>query len=286
MVSQKERQPFTEVQRKHLPGRPVVRNAALAFLVGGAISAAGEGVRQVFLWRGLSPETAGAPTAAVMIFLGALLTVLGVYDELARVGGMGAALPVTGFANSIVAPAMEFKRAGWVMGVGARMFTVAGLVVVYTMVTSFAVGLIYYLVFHPRWAARGEAAGDSPAARWRARTSLGGERGGDGGTAGARRAEAPGAADRAVHEPARDPRHGGRGGAHGGKGAPGPPLRRGDAGRAPGPGQLGAGRGALSRKDRAEGGGQGRPPAGGPGLRDCRRPLEPARRLLLRRADP
>ncbi len=149
-VGQKERQRFNLLQKKHSPRRPVARNAGLAFLVGGAICAVGEGVRQFFLWRGLSPETAGAPTAAVMIFLGALLTGLGVYDEVGRLGGMGAALPVTGFANSIVAPAMEFKREGWVMGVGSRMFTVAGPVVVYTMVTSFAVGLVYYLLFHPR----------------------------------------------------------------------------------------------------------------------------------------
>lgn len=133
-----------------MPPRPVLRNGILAFLVGGGISSVGEVARQGFLRLGLGPDLAAGPTAAVIIFLGALLTGLGVYDEIGRVGGMGAALPVSGFANSIVAPAMEYKREGWVLGVGAKMFIVAGPVIVYGLVTSFTIGLLYYLLYAPR----------------------------------------------------------------------------------------------------------------------------------------
>jgi stage V sporulation protein AC len=80
-----------------------------------------------------------------MIFLGAFLTGLGVYDKLGKHAGMGSALPITGFANSIVSPAMEFKQEGWVMGVGARMFTVAGPVIVFAVVTSFVVGVLRFV---------------------------------------------------------------------------------------------------------------------------------------------
>lgn len=145
-----QEQQFKKLQRKHVPPRPVFRNALMAFLVGGVICVVGEGVRQFFLSRGMGPDAAAGPTAAVMIFIGALLTGLGVYDEIGRLGGMGAFLPVTGFANSIVAPAMDFKREGWVLGLGAKMFIVAGPVVVYGLITSLAVGLVYYLLYAPR----------------------------------------------------------------------------------------------------------------------------------------
>lgn len=149
-ASKNEQQNYKKLHKKHAPPRPVLRNVLAAFVTGGGISLVGEGVRQFFLAQGLSPDRAAGPTAAAMIFLGALLTGLGIYDRIGRFGGMGAALPITGFANAIVAPAMEFKREGWVMGVGAKMFVVAGPVVVYGLITSFAVGLIYYLLFNPR----------------------------------------------------------------------------------------------------------------------------------------
>lgn len=127
------------------PPRPVLRNAVAAFFVGGLICVVGQLVMNFFIGRGVPAKEAAGPTAGVMVFLGAFLTGIGVYDIIGRFGGMGSALPITGFANSIVSPAMEFKREGFVLGVGARMFVIAGPVIVYGLVTSFVVGLIKML---------------------------------------------------------------------------------------------------------------------------------------------
>lgn len=149
-VGKAEQQRLKRLQKRFAPPRPLGRNLLAAFVTGGAICVVGEAVRQVFIGQGMSPERAATPTAAVMVFLGSLLTGLGLYDRIGKFGGMGAALPITGFANAIVSAGMEFKREGWVMGVGARMFVIAGPVIVYGLVTSFAVGLIYYLLYSPR----------------------------------------------------------------------------------------------------------------------------------------
>lgn len=126
------------------PKPPMGRNAFWAFIVGGAICAVAQGMLFFFTAMGLGSDNSAAAMVMVMVFAGALLTGLGVYDNLARLGGAGAILPITGFANSIVAPAMEFKREGFVSGVGSRMFTVAGPVLVYGLVTSVLIGLLAY----------------------------------------------------------------------------------------------------------------------------------------------
>lgn len=127
------------------PKPPILKNALWAFVVGGLICTLGQVIQNYFVGLGLSPKEAGGPTSAVLIFLSALFTGLGVYDELGRRAGAGSIVPITGFANSIVAPAMEFKREGYVFGVGAKMFVIAGPVIVYGLVTAFFVGLIYWL---------------------------------------------------------------------------------------------------------------------------------------------
>jgi len=119
-----------------VPPRPILRNVALAFVTGGAICAVGEIVLLWLLGFGLQENRAIAFTAAIMIVAGATLTGLGVYDEIGRAGGMGSALPITGFANSIVSPAMEFKREGFILGVSAKMFNVAGPVIVYGLLSA------------------------------------------------------------------------------------------------------------------------------------------------------
>lgn len=144
-ATQSETQQYKQLQQQNTPPKPLLRNVFWAFVVGGIISVIGQAVFSFFVSRGLSEELAPAPTAGVMVFLGAFLTGLGIYDELGRFAGMGSALPITGFANSIVSPAMEFKREGWVLGLGARMFAIAGPVIVFAVVTSWIVGLLHFV---------------------------------------------------------------------------------------------------------------------------------------------
>ncbi len=149
-ATKQQEQQYKKVVQKAAPPRPVLSNTIYAFIVGGAICAVGQIFLSNFLEMGMPLRQASNFTAVAMIFLGAFFTGIGVYDDLGRVSGMGAALPITGFANSIVAPAMEFKREGFVLGVAARMFTIAGPVLVFVTVASSLIGLIYWaLWFRP-----------------------------------------------------------------------------------------------------------------------------------------
>ncbi|MDD2430090.1 MAG: stage V sporulation protein AC [Firmicutes bacterium] len=117
-------------------------NILRAFLVGGSICLVGETIKTYLISYGMSVETAGIWMSISLIFLSALLTGLGVYDEIARFGGAGSAIPITGFANSIVAPAMEFRSEGAILGLAARMFVIAGPVIVYGLISATVFGLI------------------------------------------------------------------------------------------------------------------------------------------------
>jgi len=125
-----------------LPKPVLWRNSVTAFLSGGATCLLGQFIQNLFLAAGFSSVDAANPTVATMIFLASLLTGLGLYDRIARWTGAGTAIPVTGFANSMTAAAMEFKKEGLVLGVGAKMFTLAGSVIIFGVVTAFVVGLI------------------------------------------------------------------------------------------------------------------------------------------------
>jgi stage V sporulation protein AC len=124
------------------PKPPRMRNAVAAFVTGGLVCLLGEAVTD--FWEAvmkISHKQAGDPAVATLIFIGALLTGLGWFDKLARFAGAGLAVPVTGFANAMTASAMEFKQEGLVFGVGGRMFQLAGAVIVFGVVTAFAVGV-------------------------------------------------------------------------------------------------------------------------------------------------
>lgn len=143
-------QAYQETARAMQPRRPIFRNTVLAFLIGGAICALAQLFLSYLLGRGMPQKEALAATSGFMVFWGALLTGLGVYDVIGRVGGMGAALPITGFANSMVSPALEYKREGYVLGVGAKLFTIAGPVIVYGLVAAVLVVLLRWLITgHP-----------------------------------------------------------------------------------------------------------------------------------------
>lgn len=135
---------YKKLAKSATPKPTLVKNIILAFLVGGAICAFGQVIINFFVQMGLQKEDASTAATALLILLGALLTGLGVYDEIGKYAGAGSIVPVTGFANSIVSPALEFKREGYVMGVGAKLFTVAGPVLVYGIAASIAIGIITY----------------------------------------------------------------------------------------------------------------------------------------------
>ncbi len=130
---------YARLVRRRGPKPPILRNVVWAFVVGGAICAFGQLLLGYLLTRGLALREAVPPASSLMIGLGATLTGLGVYDEIGKRAGMGAALPITGFANSIVSPAMEYRREGLVLGVGARLFTIAGPVIVYAIAAALIV---------------------------------------------------------------------------------------------------------------------------------------------------
>lgn len=126
------------------PKPTLVKNIFMAFIVGGLICTLGQLILNYFLSLGLAKLDAGAATSAVLVFLAALLTGLGIYDSIGKYAGAGSIVPITGFANSMVAPALEFKKEGFVLGVGAKLFVIAGPVLVFGFVTSWIVGLLTY----------------------------------------------------------------------------------------------------------------------------------------------
>lgn len=130
---------------RKVPKPTYLKNMILAFIVGGSICTIGQFINNYLSSNGYNEELAGMGTSIAMVFLGALLTGLGIYDKIGKIGGAGAAVPITGFANSIVAPAMEYKREGFIFGVAAKMFIIAGPVLVYGIGSSVIVGLLSIL---------------------------------------------------------------------------------------------------------------------------------------------
>ena len=133
---------YNKMIQKYRPDKPKKVNLFFAFLIGGAICALGQVFIELLKITGMAEAQASPLATIILIFLGSLLTGLGVYDEIGQIGGAGAAVPVTGFANAIVSPAMEFKQEGWILGLGAKMYIVAGPVLTYGMVTAFLMGIL------------------------------------------------------------------------------------------------------------------------------------------------
>ena len=125
---------------------PMGRNMVWAFLVGGLICTAGQGLTQLYQSYGLDQDQAGTATSVTLIFAAALLTGLGVFDKLAKRAGAGTLVPITGFANAMVSPALEFKSEGLITGTAAKLFTVAGPVLVFGISASVVYGLILVLL--------------------------------------------------------------------------------------------------------------------------------------------
>lgn len=142
----KLRKEFDRVKDQSKPKVPYFKHAAIAFVVGGIICCIGQLITDSFMHWGLNQAEAGMMSTIILVFLGSFLTGIGVYDKIGCCAGAGSIVPITGFANSIVSCAMEFKSEGMVFGIGAKMFNIAGPVLVYGTVSSWIVGLIYYII--------------------------------------------------------------------------------------------------------------------------------------------
>lgn len=128
------------------PKNKVVQNTLRAFVVGGLICVLAEIIHTFFIKNGVEKEMAQSYVTLTFIFLGVLLTGLGIYEKLGKFAGAGSIVPISGFANSIASPAIEYKKEGLVSGVGAKMFTVSGPVIVYGVFTSIVCGLIHFIM--------------------------------------------------------------------------------------------------------------------------------------------
>ncbi|MDY3278617.1 MAG: stage V sporulation protein AC [Eubacteriales bacterium] len=140
---------YAAMVRRLTPKSKLGQGCLRAFWVGGIICMAGQAVADLStLWFHLPANAALTMGSVFLVFLTALLTGIGVFDKIAQYAGAGTVVPITGFANAMVSPAMEFKPEGWVLGTGARLFTIAGPVLVYGISASVVVGILYYFI---RW---------------------------------------------------------------------------------------------------------------------------------------
>jgi stage V sporulation protein AC len=136
---------YSELVKKYSPNSHTLVDTLNAFWIGGLICVLGQLILNGWGMTGLEDDQAATATSMSLILLGALLTGVGIYDRIAKVAGAGTIVPITGFANSIVSPAMEFKTEGFVMGMSAKIFTIAGPVLVYGLSASVVYGLIYWV---------------------------------------------------------------------------------------------------------------------------------------------
>ena len=137
---------FETLTKEAEPKPNIFKNCVRAFLVGGIICDLGQIIMYLLTKYGIPKDDIGPITSIIMIFLGALLTGIGIYDNIATYAGAGTVVPITGFANSMVSPAIEFKKEGFIFGVASKMFTIAGPVLVYGIGSSVLVGIIYYII--------------------------------------------------------------------------------------------------------------------------------------------
>ena len=135
---------YAELVKDMMPRSPIGKDCFNAFWIGGLICVIGQFLMNRYSDLGLEQDMAGTASSMTLVALSALLTGLSLYDNIAKYAGAGTLVPITGFANAIAAPAIEFKTEGFILGVGAKMFTIAGPVIVYGVSASVVYGLIYY----------------------------------------------------------------------------------------------------------------------------------------------
>lgn len=145
-TTKKAQQEYDKMVKKASPNSPILMNCLKAFVSGGIICIIGQLLSNYFTGKDFSKEEAALLVSVTLIGIAALLTALGWYEKLGKFCGAGTIVPITGFANSVVSPAIEFKKEGMVFGMAAKMFIVAGPVIVYGTLTSMLVGFVYYFI--------------------------------------------------------------------------------------------------------------------------------------------
>ena len=145
MNPQDTKKDYQDYIDKKTPNSPIFKNSFNAFWVGGLICNIGQIINEFCKYKGFDTQISGTIVCIVLIGISAFLTGLNLFNKIGKFAGAGSLIPITGFANSIVSPAMEYKSEGYVMGVGAKMFTVAGPVLVYGISSSIVVGILYFI---------------------------------------------------------------------------------------------------------------------------------------------
>lgn len=144
-MEQKKQEEYKKYVKEKTPVHNVYWNMAKAFITGGAICVLGQVILNYAKGLGLNQEIAGSWTSLALVFLSVMLTGFNIYPSIANWGGAGALVPITGFANSVAAPAIEYKKEGQVFGIGCKIFTIAGPVILYGVFTSWVLGVIYWI---------------------------------------------------------------------------------------------------------------------------------------------
>ena len=144
-IGRMEEEKKKQMIKEHSPNSPVLKNCFFAFLIGGLICSLGEVIREILILLTVEEDTAKILASLSLILLGALATALGIFDRIARRAGAGTMLPITGFSNSVVSQALDSRSEGKVLGIGAKIFTVAGPVILFGLVSGVVYGIFYYI---------------------------------------------------------------------------------------------------------------------------------------------
>ena len=141
-----DKKKYDEMVKRNSPPSPILKDFIWAFVVGGLICVIGQILKELYLYLGAGEDVTKMAVPSTLIFIASFLTGIGIFDKIAKHAGAGTLVPITGFSNAVSAPAIEFKNEGWILGVGANMFKIAGPVIAYGTIASVIYGVIYWII--------------------------------------------------------------------------------------------------------------------------------------------